>query len=254
MAKGGAEKTQNALDYGQRRAQTLGENFRTGTLEPQLRAFQGNYQNAINQNLGDYGNIMGQYQNFAKTGGFSPTDIAAIRARSTNPTRGIYEQMQQGLQRQRALQGGYSPGYATASARLARQGSQAISDINQGTEANIAEMRQRGQLAGLQGASSLYGTTPGLSNMFGNQVLQATNQLGQGVGNEMQLPLDAARIQAMQAQLPGKWQQGFQNVLGGIGAVGGAIYPWLGGGSNFGFGGGGINYGRNPYANSGMMT
>src|SRR4030095_6649594 len=170
MPKGGAERTQSSINYGQARGQTLGENLRLGTLEPQLRAFQGNYQNAVNQQTGDYGNIMGRYQDFAKTGGFSPTDISNIRARSTSPTRGIYEQMQQGLSRQRALQGGYSPGFATASARLARQGSQAISDINQGTEANIAEMRQRGQLAGLSGASSLYGTTPGMANMFGNQV------------------------------------------------------------------------------------
>lgn len=253
MPKGGAERTQASLDYGQRRSQQLGENLRTGTLEPQLRQFRDFYMQAAPQQMGDYGNIMGQYQNFAKTGGFSPTDIANIRARSTSPTRGIYEQMQQGLSRQRALQGGYSPGFATASSRLARQGSQQISDINQATEANIAEMRQRGQLAGMQGMASIYGTTPGMSNMFGNQVLQATGQLGQGVGQEMQLPLDYARLQAQQGMMPGKWQQGFQNVLGGIGAATGAIYPWLSGGGGSGWGAGGIKYGG-PVGNPSIMT
>jgi hypothetical protein len=232
MPKGGAERTQSSINYGQARGQTLGENLRTGTLEPQLGAFRNYYQNAANQGMTDYNNIMGQYQNFANTGGFSPTDIANIRARATNPTRGIYEQMQQGLSRQRALQGGYSPGYATAASRLARQGSQAISDINQGTEANIAEMRQRGQLAGLGGMASIYGTTPGMANMFGNQVLQATNQLGQATQNEMQLPLQYAQMQAQQGQMPGKWQQGFQNVLQGAGAVANLIYPWMGGGGS----------------------
>lgn len=236
MAKGGAEKTQNLLDYGKARAQTLGENLRTGTLEPQLRQFRDFYMQAAPQQMGDYGNIMGQYQDFAKTGGFSPSDISNIRARATSPTRGIYEQMQQGLQRQRALQGGYSPGFATASARLARQGSQQISDINRSTEADIAQMRQQGRLAGLGGATSLYGTTPAMASTFGNQVLQSTGQLGQGVGNEMQLPMQAAGIQAQQAQLPGKTQQAFQNILGGAGAVAGAIYPWMGGGNLFGGG------------------
>ena len=81
-------------------------------------------------------NIMGRYEDFANTGGYSPGNIADMRARAISPSRAIYANMQRNIDRQRALQGGYSPNYTAASAKLAREGSQEISDINQNVNAD----------------------------------------------------------------------------------------------------------------------
>ena len=51
------------------------------------------------------------FQQFAQTGGFSPEDLANIRARAVSPVRAVYANAQQNVNRQRALQGGYSPGF-----------------------------------------------------------------------------------------------------------------------------------------------
>lgn len=93
------------------------------------------------------------YEEFARTGGFSPTDLANIRARAVSPVRAVYANAMQNVNRQRALQGGYSPGYNIMQGRLARQQSSGISDAATNAEAGIAEMVQKGRLAGLAGLS-----------------------------------------------------------------------------------------------------
>jgi hypothetical protein len=93
----------------------------------------------------------GGFQDFAKTGGFSAADLANIRARAVSPVRAAYARAQEGVNRQRALQGGYSPGFGVLQARMARQQGQSASDAATNAEAAIAEMVQQGKLAGLQG-------------------------------------------------------------------------------------------------------
>src|SRR5262249_11237528 len=53
--------------------------------------------------------------------------------------------------RQRSLQGGYSPGFNVLQARMAREQGQAASDAATNAEADIAQMVQQGKLAGLHG-------------------------------------------------------------------------------------------------------
>ena len=101
------------------------------------------------------------FQNFAQTGGFSPTDLANIRSRAVSPVRAVYANAQQNVNRQRALQGGYSPGFGVLQSRMAREQGQQTSDAAIGAESNIAEMVQQGKLAGLQGMASTEGTTSG---------------------------------------------------------------------------------------------
>lgn len=91
------------------------------------------------------------FQDFAKTGGFSAADLANIRARAVSPIRAVYANAQQNVNRQRALQGGYSPGFGVLQARMAREQGQGASDAATNAEASIAEMVQQGKLAGLQG-------------------------------------------------------------------------------------------------------
>lgn len=196
----------------------------------------GGVSGIIGRNMGDYNDIFSRFSGFADTGGFSEADKANIRARAISPIRSIYSSARQGLDRQRALQGGYSPGYATALGRFSREQGQLTSDATTNAEAAIAEMVQRGKLAGMSGMLSAYGATPGLSNMFGNQMLTSMGQQLQGAGLQNQLSLGLIGGQQNLASVPGD-VGGFFNGLGNFSRnMSGAIYPWLGGSNLFGGG------------------
>lgn len=244
MAKGDDSRARNRIDYEANRGQTLGENLRTGTLLPQLGQFRDYFGSAANQQMGDYSNLMSGYNEFAKTGGFSPTDIANLRARAVSPVRASYANANREVNRGRALQGGYSPGFNVLRARMAREQGQAGSEAATNAEAALAGMKQQGKLAGLQGGASLYGTTPGMTSTFSNAVLNASGQLTNAVGNEMGFANDVSRNQIAAGQLPGKSQSVIGNIAGiaGIGQqiagmAGGGLYPWLGDGTQHLMGG-----------------
>ena len=75
--------------------------------------------------------------------------------------RAVYSNAQREVNRQRALQGGYSPGFGVLQARMARQQGQSASDAATNAEASIAEMVQQGKLAGLQGMAGTEARTSG---------------------------------------------------------------------------------------------
>lgn len=166
--------------------------------------------------IGDYGNIQGQLQNFATTGGYTPQDIANIRARAVSPIRSVYSSARRDLDRQRSLQGGYQPGRATALGRFAREQGQATADATTNVEAALAQMINQGRRFGLSGMAGMYGTTPGLASTFGSQALQA-----QALENAMARGMTADQIAA--SQLPGAWETS----LGRIGQIGGAVLPFV---------------------------
>ena len=179
------------------------------------------------------------FQEFSNTGGYSPADMANMRARGMGPIRSAYADADRELARQRSLQGGYAPNAIAVLAKMARERGQGAADAVQNIEAGIIQDRNRGKLAGLtgmsgiegqrlgaqidvgkynagaqqsaqsanigaaaeaaansaansaalagmsmadrfnalQGGTSLYGTTPGLANTFGNQL---NTSIGQG--------------------------------------------------------------------------
>jgi len=163
----------------------------------------------------------------ARTGGLSEAMQSDLRARGVSPIRAVYGNAQRNLNRQRSLGGGYAPGMAAATSRMAREqgelSAQALTNVNadiagrvqQGrlsaapqyeaatasrtamlnriAEANAAararadefnrtgslqfeQANQQRFLQALEGMRGLYGTTPALSNMFGQQVLQSRGQ------------------------------------------------------------------------------
>jgi len=144
----------------------------------------GAYSAAVQTNAGDYDKIMGAYDSLLKSntenpmkfnpinpsltkytpgsdvtsslsnlsslsqsGGYSPGDEANIRARSISPIRSIYSSAQQGLERSKALQGGYSPNYTATSAKMAREMSEQIGQRVTDVEASIAENRAKNKLS-----------------------------------------------------------------------------------------------------------
>lgn len=196
------------------------------------------------------------YGNFADTGGFSPQDIQSIRARSIAPIRSINDRANQEIQRQSAIRGtAYSPNTTAALAKTNRDSAYATGDVSTNAEAMIAQLMQQGKLYGagglastgladqsntttnrgldlsainsatgnqlnaLQGKTSLYGTTPGLTNTFGNQLLQSSAQGLQGVGLQDQLAQQIINGQLQKSQVPGN----FQSTLGNIGSIGSLI-------------------------------
>jgi len=125
-----------------------------GKKKPPVSPIAGNQQG----NPLDPTNIGNQYQEFANTGGYSEQDKSNIRSRALSPTRAVYANAQRNVNRQRALQGGYSPGFGALQARMAREQSQGMSDASTNAEAGLAEMVQKGRLQGLAGMSNLYQT------------------------------------------------------------------------------------------------
>ena len=99
----------------------------------------------------------GGFQEFSTTGGYSPQDIANMRARGVAPVRAAYANAQREVGRQRSLQGGYSPNAIATQARMARDQGQMAADAVQNVEAGLASERQKGRLAGLTGMSGIEG-------------------------------------------------------------------------------------------------
>lgn len=97
---------------------------------------------------------------FLETGGFSSEDLSNIRARATSPARAVYSNALRNVNRQRALQGGYSPNYTAAMTRMQREMGQATSDAAVNAEASIAQLVQQGKLGGLNALTSMYGNMP----------------------------------------------------------------------------------------------
>jgi hypothetical protein len=162
-------------------------------------------------------------EEFARTGGFSDQDIQNIRGRSNAPIKAIYQNAQDELNRSKALAGGRMTNYGAAAAKLAREASYAAGDQSLNTEGLISELRNRGRQFGISGAGqlglglrgqglqgfsgmgNLYGTTPGLTNMFGNQVLQSA---GQGIDiGQLRNQLAQSRVNAQlgRANMPDRW-------------------------------------------------
>jgi len=203
MAKGDPDRTQNLINSQGGLAQNHLNNLRNDTLIPQNQNIWNRYTTAADKGEADYGNIMGQYQDFAKTGGYGANDLANIRSRALSPTRAIYQNAQRNVDRQRTLQGGYSPGYGTLMSRFAREQGQGLSDASTNAEAQIAQMVNQGKQFGVQGSQSLYGTTPGMANMFGNQVLESTGQRLQGEGLQQNLGLGLIGSQMQKGNMKG---------------------------------------------------
>lgn len=227
------------------------------------------YNTAVEQQAGDYDSIMKAYRDYAltqssnpkqgqytpttspyektadvtksladlssltDTGGYTPQGIQELRARGMSPIRSIYAGANRDIDRQRSLQGGYSPNYGAMKLRMGRDMSESIgkqmSDVNAGIAQNVASnklsaapnyasaaatqgaaqnqhglananiMNEAGRfnagqgnqtntniLGAIQGQANLYGTTPALSSLFGQQAVTGAslqNQINQSGQN-----------------------------------------------------------------------
>ena len=129
----------------------------------------------------------------------------------------------QGITGTGATMGGLSSQEAGRMLQASMANQNADLQAQQLSEQSLQNLRQN-QLASLSGQSNLYGTTPGMSSMFGNQALQAYGQRGnlEQMRNNYGLGLLGVQNQAYGNQTPQEpwWKQ----VLGAAGSV----VPYLG--------------------------
>lgn len=163
----------------------------------------------------------GGFQDFAKSGGFSAADLANIRARAVSPVRAAYENANREVNRQKSLQGGYSPGMGVLQARMQRQMGQGASDASTNAEAAIAEMVQKGKLAGLQGMAGTEARTS-TSDTTGYSNSSSSGGGGGGGGSSKVPPLPDALV-------PEAKKSFWQKLGGGLKKVGQIALPTLAG-------------------------
>jgi hypothetical protein len=98
-----------------------------------------NYTIPTYQTTADYTRAIGNARNTADRGLYSDEDQANIRERGISPIRSVYANAQRNVNRQRSLQGGYSPNYAAVSAKMAREMSSQLSDATTRVNAQLAQ-------------------------------------------------------------------------------------------------------------------
>lgn len=143
------------------------------------------------------------YREFAKTGGYSPTDIQELRARGINPIRASYGTTMRELDRARALGGpGGAPNYIAAVSRANRELPGQMADAMTTVNANLAEQIRAGRLQGLAGLSGIGSTMGGLSSSEASRILQA-DLANQRADFEAQQASEASRWNLANARLQG---------------------------------------------------
>ncbi len=128
---------------------------------------------------GDLDTAISGLKGVANTGGYSDADVQNIRERSISPIRSIYSSAQEGLKRNKVLQGGYSPNYGAVSAKMARDASSKIGDITTKVNADIAQMIASGRMAGLNSLASSTGRE--------NELINENNARNAAMMNETEL-------------------------------------------------------------------
>jgi hypothetical protein len=153
---------------------------------------------AQQQAAGILGQAVPGYSAFAQTGGISPQQQALTRQQAQQSVAGITQAMQQNLARQKAIQGGYSPGFAAGEANIARQGGAAAGEAVNAANLGLLQQIQQGRLAGLGG----------LAGIGGEYLGQIPSLLG---------------TQAQLAEAKPSWQQLWGTGAGVVGDIGSAL-------------------------------
>ncbi len=108
-------------------------------------------QNVSYNRSGDIQNAISGYTNFANTGGYSQEDQDNLRARGVAPIRAVYANMMNEMMRQKNLSGGYSPNFNAAATKMRTGTSQQMADHVTNVNAGLADAIRQGKLAGLGG-------------------------------------------------------------------------------------------------------
>jgi hypothetical protein len=218
-----AASKQQAGDYDEimQRYRTLGQQIPRATqmqytpLQGAYRQFQGGMTPTY-QRSPEFNTAANTASDFARTGGMTQEDINNIRARGISPIRAVYGNAQRNVDRQRSLQGGYSPNYNAVTAKMAREQSSLLSDKVGDVNAGIAEMVAKNKMSGVSALSPLALAESGFNSAAQGRdreermAIDAYNTEQQNRINQMNMQNQMAVNQANQQSV----QQAFQNAAG----------------------------------------
>lgn len=152
-------------------------------------------------------NAIAMIRSLAESGGYSEQDKSELRARDVSPIRSVYANAQQGLDRTRALQGGYSPNHTAATSKLARELSDRIAGQTTNVNADIADKVAQGKMAMAPQLGNITSHVNDLINSISGSNVNARNEAGM-FNTTGQFNTDVAN-QGNQNQLMGMIQQLF---------------------------------------------
>lgn len=147
----------------------------------------------------DYQASFALQRNLATTGGLTSADQQNLRERGISPIRAVYANANRDIDRQRALQGGFSPNYTASKAKLSRDLSQGIADATTNVNAEIAKMIQQGKLQATPQMLDSAQRENALMNQYGRMNTDARNQASQF---NLELPLKYAEANASNLSAP----------------------------------------------------
>ena len=181
------------------------------------------------------------YEEFSRTGGFTPGESENFLRRATAPTQAIYGASRDELSRRKSLQGGYSPGFGASEARLTRQAGIAGSEASLSGNLELNKQVREGKLAGLGGMERIRGEAEKerlgkqelqqRGEIAGQELLQRFSQFGVAAlsdvdVNELRNRLQSGQMSQADAQLlrdlAAQDRTLFENIMQGISTVGGA--------------------------------
>lgn len=186
------------------------------------------------RNTGGFGTelqpIQQGYSDLATTGGFSPREKEAFLRRSTAPANAVYSNARDQLQRQKALSGGYTPGFGASASRITRQAANVGSEASLSGNVELANQIRAGRTAGLAGEERIAGMVQ-QGRIAGQDALQRYSQFGASALNdidinEMRNRLQTGQMTQFDAQLlttlAAQNKTLFENIMQGISTIGGA--------------------------------
>lgn len=192
----------------------------------------------------------GVYDEYAKTGGWSPERVSLFRNRIAGQTPGFYGSLKNELERNKNVQGGYSPGFTEQNALLARESAHGAQQAVESGELGLQDQISSGRQWGAEGMTSSEGR---LQDILGRNTIAGLGGMGdsdrlslQGIegirGLRTDTPIDMqwidriltheqldaetrSRLLAIRAGMandPGWWQKWGRDVFGGAaGVIGG---------------------------------
>lgn len=116
----------------------------------------------------DYTGAVANLKALSQNGGYTDSDINSLRERAISPIRSIYAGANRDVDRQRALQGGYSPNYSAVKAKMAREESDSIGNQMTNVNAGLADRIAQGRL----------GIAPTLASITSNENTLRNNIAG----------------------------------------------------------------------------
>ena len=115
----------------------------------------------------------------SRTGGYSSSDKANLRARGVSPIRSVYANAQQNMNRQKSIQGGYSPNFNAASAKMARDLSENLASATTNVEAGIAQNVASNRLSAAPNYAAASGSANAAKTAVDQRNTDIINQINQ---------------------------------------------------------------------------